>query len=268
MDRMGVLGNDPRPNMKTLSSNQKRPCGPGVVALVVTFLLTALSVGQARAAEESGWACLGFSDAGDHVAVETFGVREDTGAAFSTIRVIDVKANRFAAPAVTTCIGKGCEESKDPAPTAKEARTRNHQKARSTLAQFGIGENLHGERSLLSAKSRTVQNPGSGAKELVLETAQFPWLGVYSNLVLRELAASQGKNPPRMIDLRLQRSGTEVILQKDESIPKSRGTGISSYELEAVTTYKNSLLVVLRFVRPGHQGEEASQLFVTGQVAP
>ncbi len=271
MDRMGVLRHDPRPNMKTSSANKKQGHRPLVVALVATFLPIALPIGQARAAEESGWACLGFSEAGDHVAVEVFGVREDTDAAYSTIRVVDVKTNRFAAPAVTTCIGKGCEDPGGSSPTAKEARTRNHQKAKSTMAQFGIGEDLRGERSLLSAKSRTVQGEGSDAKDMAIESAQFPWLGAYANLVLREVkapGASQGKHTARMIDLRLQRAGAEVILQKDDSIPKSRGTGIHSYGLEAVVTHKNSLLVVLRYARAGQKGEEVSQLFVTGQVGP
>ncbi len=257
--------------MKTSSASKRNGDSRGVIAFVAALVWGALSIGQARAAEESGWACLGFSDAGDHVAVEVFDVREDTGAAHSTIRVIDVKANRFAAPAVITCIGKGCEDPGSSAPTAKEARLRNHQKAKSTLAQFGIGEDLRGQRNLLSAKSRTAQGDGSDGKDMALETAQFAWLGGFSSLVLREVkapGASQGKHIPRMIDLRLQRAGAEVVLQKDDSIPKSRGAGVYAYELEAAITYKNSLLVVLRYTRPGQKGEEVSQLFVTGQAAP
>jgi predicted secreted protein len=104
------------------------------------------------------------------------------------------------------------------------------------------------------------------------ETAQFAWLGAYCSLVLREVpapgAAEGGKRSARMIDLRLQRSGAEVILQKDESIPKSRGAGIYSYEVEAAITYKNSLLVVLRYARPDNRGPDISQLFVTGEIGP
>jgi len=102
------------------------------------------------------------------------------------------------------------------------------------------------------------------------ETAHFRWVNVDWTLVLQEIPAASGNTAgnglPRMIDLRLQRLAMELILQKDKSIPKSRGAGIYSYGLDTVITYKNILLVVLRYVQPGRQGPDISQMFVTAEV--
>lgn len=255
--------------MKTLPSSQNRRRGRA--AVLVTFLLTTLLAPALRADEESGWACLGFSDSGDYVAVERFGVHEDSGAAYSMIRVIDVKANRFATPEITTCVGKGCEAPQGSAPTTQEARARNRQNAKSTLAQFGLGDSLRGERLLLSARNRTIPDRGSREGATAAESAQFTWMGINCALMLRELpapGAPGGKHAPRMIDVRLERGGLELVLQKDEHLPKSRGAGVYAYELEAVLAHKGSLLVVLRYSMPARQGAEVSQLFVTGTVAP
>jgi hypothetical protein len=66
------------------------------------------------------------------------------------------------------------------------------------------------------------------------------------------------------VSARLQKYGTELVLQKDKSLPKSRGAGIYWYELDTMITYRSSLLVVLRHARPGHEGVDVSQMFVTG----
>lgn len=255
--------------MKTLPSRPRRSRAP--VFRLGAFLLTMLLAASLHADEESGWACLGFSDSGDHVAVEWFGAHGDSGAAYSTIRVIDVKANRFVTPAIRTCIGKGCEAPHGPAPTVTEARVRNRQNAKSTLAQFGLAGNLRGERLLFSGRSRTMPDRTPRARATALESAQFTWMGTPCALVLRELqapGAQAGRHAARMIDLRLQRPGLEVVLQTDEHLPKSRGATVDAYELEAVLVHGRALLVVIRYTQPGRRGPEASQLFVSGQIGP
>jgi predicted secreted protein len=252
--------------MKTTPSSESKRCSTAIMA----FLLPLLSSPTVRAAEESSWAFLGFSPDGSYAAVETFGVHEDGGSPYSVIRIVDTKGNRFAGPAITTCIGQGCEDAKNPNPTMKEARTRNRVKAKEALARFAIDANLQGERPKLSARQRTSVAQGSGGGGMAQEQAQFRWQGVDCSLVLQEVPAPDGTGggdkSPRMIDLRLQRYGTELVLQSDKSIPKSRGAGIYSYELDAVITYGGSLLVVLRHTRPGHPGPLTSQMFVTAGV--
>ena len=252
--------------MRMQSSNYTYRCSTSIIA----FVLTALASQRVRATQESEWAFLGFSLDGDYAAVEIFGVHEDGGSPYSVIRIIDTKANRFTLPPITTCIGQGCEDPRSPHPTMKEVRTRNRLKAKESLVRYRIEPNLQGERTKLSAKQRTSTNQGSGVAGLAQETAQFRWLNSDWTLMLQETPApggtDGGSGRPRMIDLRLQRYGAEVTLQRDASVPKSRGAGIYSYELDTVLTYGSSLVVVLRFARPGRQGPEVSQLFVTGQV--
>jgi predicted secreted protein len=250
--------------MKTLSFGS----GLGRSIVVAAFILMALSSREVGAAEESAWAFLGFSDDGGFVAVEIFGVHEDSGAPYSIIRIIDTKANQFVVPPITTCVGQGCDDTKLAKPTQKEVRTINREKAKEALARFRIDINLQGQRTKLSWKQRAHGDPGSGAVGMARETAQFRWLNADWTLVLQEVPAPNGRDtgngPPRMIDLRLQKYGSELILQKDKSIPKSRGTGIYWYELDTMITYNNSVLVVLRYARPGDEGPDVSQLFVTG----
>jgi predicted secreted protein len=251
-------------NMKTSTSNDKRRLG----AVLVAFLLTVLSSRQVRATEESAWAFLGFSDDGDYAAVEIFGVHGDESP-HSTIRIINTKANQFVGPPISTCMGRGqgCEDAKNPNATQKEARTRNRLKAKEALASHRIDANLQGEWTKLSAKQRSIVDQGSGDDGMAIETIPLRWQGVDWNLVLQEVPAPGGKNAgygqPRMIDLRLQKNGNEFSLQKDRAIPRSRGTGIYSYGLDTAITYRNTLLVVLRYARPGRDGSEITQLFVT-----
>ena len=253
--------------MHPLSSSKKLHHSIAGLAVLLTVMLTVLSSRRVHATEESEWAFLGFSLEGDYAAVESFGVHEDGGSAYSMIRIIDTKANRFASPPISTCVGQGCEASKNQNPTTKEARTLNRLKAKESLVRFRIEPNLQGERIRLSAKQRTSANQAAGVGGMAQESAQFRWRNVDWTLVLQETPAPSGTSgehgTPRMIDLRLQRSGAEAILQRDSSIPKSRGAGIYSYELDTVITYGSSLFVVLRYARPGHQGPDVSQMFVT-----
>jgi predicted secreted protein len=252
--------------MRTLPSSDKLRRGAAAVA----FFLMVGSSQQVRATEESEWAFLGFSAEGDYAAVELFGVHDDGASPFSLIRIIDIKANRFAEAPIWTCIGPGCEEPKNASPTTKEARTRNRQKARDALARFRIDANVQGERTKLSAKQRTSANQASGAAGMAQETAQFRWMNTEWTLVLQEVPAPKGADgghgTPRMLDLRLQRNGNELTLQKDRSIPKSRGVGIYAYELDTVLTYRSSLLVVVRHMQAGHEGPDTSQMFITAEV--
>jgi predicted secreted protein len=250
-------------DMKTSLSSSNLHRGTAIVA----FLFAVLSGHQVRAGEESSWALLGFSEDGAYAAVEVFGGSANGASPFSMIRIIDTKANQFAAPPITTCVGQGCEAPKTASPTQKEVRTLNRQKAKETLARFRIDVNAQGERSKLSAKQRTSGDHDPEGRGLARETAQFRWLGANWTLVLQEVpipgGGEGGHERARMIDLRAQRDGTEIILQKDRTLPKSRGAGIYWYDLDTVITYKNSLLVVLRHARPGRQGPDVTQLFVT-----
>jgi len=235
----------------------------GCGAAILAFLLATLASQRVWAAEESSWAFLGFSDDGASAAVEVFGAQADGDSPYSTIRIIDTKTNQFAGPAITTCVGQGCEAPTNPNPTLKEVRTQNRQKAKEALGRFRIDANLQGERIRWSAKQRTLGQQGSNG--MARETAQFRWLDADWTLALQEVQSpgpDNGHGHPRMIDLRLQKYGAEFILQKDKSVPKSRGTGIYSYELDAAIGYRGSLLVVLRYTRSAPHGPDISQLFV------
>lgn len=242
--------------MKPSSLGNRLFRGVGLVALV----LAASSSADVRA-EESSWAFLGFSQEGGFAAVETFGMRGDRELPWSTIRIIDTKANQFAGLPVTTCVGQGCDPVKAPDPGLKEVRVWNREKARDLLAKFHIDSNIQGQRNSLATKQRGVDESG-----LSREAIQFRWLDANCTLVLQEVVAPNGRDGSgrqRMIDLRLQRPGSDLVLQKDTHVPHSRGQGIQSYGMDTMITYGNNILVVLRFARLGPKGSEISQLFVT-----
>jgi predicted secreted protein len=228
-------------------------------------LASALASRSVRA-EESSWAFVGFSQDGSFAAVEMFGTRGDRESPYSTIRIIDTKANQFTGPPITTCVGQGCAElPKSAEPGLKEVRTWNRERAREALGRFRIDLNLQGTRNSLSTKQRMSVDQGQGTGGMAREAIQFRWLDADCTLVLQEVPAPNGKDggASRMIDLRLQRGGTELVLQKDARIPQSRGTGIYSYEMDSMITYGTTLLVVLRYTRPGQRGPEIAQMFVT-----
>lgn len=242
--------------MKRSSSGQRFFRGVGMTA----FILAAWSSPEAQA-EESSWAFLGFSQEGGFAAVETFGMHGDRESPWSTIRIIDTKANQFAGLPVTTCVGQGCEAVKVPDASLKDVRAWNRDRARELLAKFHIDPSIQGQRNSLATKQRGVDQTG-----LSREAIPFRWLDADCTLVLQEVPAPGGKDGSgrqRMIDLRLQRPGSDLVLQKDTHVPQSRGQGIQSYGMDSMITYGNTILVVLRYARLGPKGSEVSQMFVT-----
>lgn len=241
-----------------------RPGGDGLrlAGAIVVCLACALSSRSVHA-EESSWAFVGFSQDGIFAAVEMFGTRGDLESPYSMIRIIDTKANQFVGPPITTCVGQGCAPLKSAEASLKDVRSLNREKAREPLGRFHIDANLQGNRNSLSTRQRSSVEQGGGG--LARESIRFRWLDADCTLVLQEVAAPNSKDggASRMIDLRLQRPGSELVLQKDARIPQSRGAGIYSYELDSMITYGNTLLVVLRYTRPGPRGPEIAQMFVT-----
>jgi predicted secreted protein len=228
---------------------------------VACILVAASSTARA---EESSWAFLGFSQEGGFAGVEIFGMHGERESPYSMIRVIDTRANQFIGPPISTCVGQGCEAPKTPDPSLKDVRAWNREKAKEALAKYHIDANLQGQRNSLTTKQRVVDQASGG---MARESIQFRWLDADCVLVLQEVPASNGRDSgagrPRMIDLRLQRPGSDMILQKDNRIPQSRGAGIHAYEMDSMMTYGNTIVVVLRYSRPGHPGAETSQMFVT-----
>jgi predicted secreted protein len=230
------------------------------IVAMTAFLLTALSSSPLHA-EESSWAFWGFSPDGGFAAVELFGTRGDGESPWSTFRIIDMKANQFAGSPITTCVGQGCESVKVSDPSLKDVRGWNRDRARETLAKYNIDSNIQGQRNSLVTKQRGVDQGG-----LSRETIQFRWLNADCTLVLQEVPAPNGKDGSggqRMIDLRLQRPGSDLVLQKDTHVPQSRGKGVQSYGMDSMITYGNTILVVLRYARLGAKGTDLSQMFVT-----
>ena len=141
-------------------------------------------------------------------------------------------------------------------------RASNRDKSKELLAKYHIDPNLQGQRNSLATKQRGVDQGG-----MARETIQFRWLNTDCTLVLQELPAPKAKEAgsarQRMIDLRLQRPGSDLVLQKDTHVPQSRGHGIESYGMDSMITYGNTIVVALRYARLGPKGADVSQMFVT-----
>lgn len=250
------------------SRKMRTPCPPRgpLAALVLTVLLTVLSDRPARANEESSWAFIGFSVDGAYAAVEIFGTHGDGDAPYSMIRVIDTRSNQFTTPPITACAGAGCEGAKAAGASLRDVRAQNRLQAKEALDRHHVDLSLQGERTKLSSRQGALLGQG-GPAGVAQEAAPFRWEDAECLLQLYAVpapsGAERGQPAPRMIDLRLHRAGAELVLQKDKSIPKSRGAGIYAYELDTVITYRTSLLVVLRHTRPSPHGPVVSQMFVT-----
>jgi predicted secreted protein len=55
-------------------------------------------------------------------------------------------------------------------------------------------------------------------------------------------------------------------LQKDRSVPKSRGSCPSGYGIENVYIYKKGIAVIVSYGMPGFEGPDVRHLIVTGKL--
>jgi predicted secreted protein len=211
------------------------------------FLLTlTLSITlSTHAGDASQWEIIGFSKDGNYFAFERFGSYDGSGFPYSEIFILNVCKNDYATKPITTVV----EEEN----TNVDARTVNRKKAKSLLTQFGI----------------IIGNVGQTFYERKQEDEEVPPF-TYRNQKMQVLLETEDLALNDQIGVNLQKMTLSLkhpkgiqVLQKDKSLPKSRGSAYS-YWIATVVAYENSLIALVSYYSVGYEGPDTRQIAVSG----
>ncbi len=252
----------------------------------------------ALAAENSTGNSLGFSRDGNHFVFEEYGTTDGLGLPYVNLYGIDIAGDRWVKG--TPVRLRGTEEEaiafeKKLADdgitdrweieagfreTANQKRLQAQEVARPALAPLGK----------LSAAQLQVYNPPheftSNAKQVRFSlvgyrtlvnssTSQDVWrlnLAEFKFPAKKECFEQYDSMKGFSLRLTNEASGTELVLNKDARVPKSRGCP-QKYYIEQVLTYARpdgsySLAVLVRYSLPGFEGPDGRLLAVTAIVDP
>lgn len=226
---------------------------------------------------------IGFSADGKYLAFEQYGTGDATGEPFAMIYFVDTQKNAF--------VGKSFEVwDLNGEATETEARRRAAARAARELKRLKIVPGNTGkllvahlptDRSytelIADREAQYVDGVMTDKIRFVDEENLFE-VGEYYELTLKSVidknAACESIEPAldfhRLeLSLDLFVGGETVwprslILQKDETLPKSRGCPLS-YTPERVYAYKDKLAVFIGILKPGFEGPDSDYMVVTGK---
>lgn len=232
-----------------------------------TILLTLLLSLNARAGNLFTYTNLGFSPDGKYYAYIQTTYQDGSGFPQAIAAVVDVKANKFVASKNIILQNENATVESAYKKAVKEL----------ALSKYKIKAGSNPGTNLLvrmeTDKSEYTNNlfskesyPEGGASvfapryEIVIEQKNDPKTGASEQCFTEQSMLTK-------ISL-LGKEGSDnenIILQEDESLPKSRVCGYD-YKLARVIYYKNSLVVVSTFKTIGFEGPDYQQMVTTGFV--
>jgi predicted secreted protein len=236
------------------------------------FALVALSLSvlcsTASAGDFATLNFIGFSKDGRYLAFEEYGTQDGSGFPYANFYVIDVAKNSFAAPAVTVRLEQE---------TATEQMARARAKLRAAAALKRIRIVAGNTGTLLVSRlltDITAYDRKDSADERKINFAEVIGSmyreGDY-DLILRSSNAEVKDctyldDPPKKLELLLRDNNADktLVLQKDASLPSSRGCP-TSYEMQRVYVYKNFIAVFLNTYHMGFEGPDMRYMVVTGK---
>lgn len=254
---------------------------------VVTFLLFILSL-PLSAGEAARLHFIGFSEAGNHLAFQQYGITDGEGLAFANTYFIDVNTNKYAANPVETRGEPDVEEEIKERQTENKVvedktieiekishnvlpvntvRQNNLKQAANRLEALKIIEGNQGEHVIAHLMSDVGVKPST-----VKFSVGMPLRGGSYETYTLNLEERAGKaecfdiGEPKMLTLHLIHDGVDKtkILQADKIIPKSRGCPLR-YRIQDVYLYREEFIAVfLNVFKPGFEGESMRYMVVTG----
>jgi predicted secreted protein len=210
---------------------------------------------------------IGFSKDGRYLAFEEYGTQDGSGFPYSTIYFIDTQRNAYAGPSVAVRLEKE---------TASEtmARKRSALLATKKLRQLGIIKGNTGKVVVSHLMTDQTFDDASDDKKANLvkfaeEVQSMHREGDYE-LLLTPIPAKDNDcevyGDVFMLDLKLtnKTDDTSTFLQKDTSLPKSRGCPLS-YRIQDVYLYQDFIAVFANVFTQGFEGPDMRFLAVTGK---
>jgi predicted secreted protein len=214
---------------------------------------------------------IGFSENGEYLAFEQYGIQDGSGFAYTEIIMVNVPKNSYACPTIT-CIGD--EEHMTLAITRDSVLTKARSKLKMlSIVQGNTGEHvIHHPLSDLEADPKHVRfyEQAGGIQAL-------SGLREYA-LTLNEIEVSNDNNeygygfgPPKMLELIINTPGVDekVVLQRDTKLPKRR-SNVLYYRIQDVYIYhcagQKYIAVFICYDMPGFEGSDLRFMVVTARL--
>ncbi|HTP58118.1 MAG TPA: DUF2259 domain-containing protein [Spirochaetia bacterium] len=192
---------------------------------------------------------VGFSDDGKYCAVETVGVQDGSGFPYATLFIIDVAANDWATDPVSIVLKTtGAVPS-----SALDAHDALWSSSKGALTRYGIDPSRAGRLIAASDPNRVEFKAGEDSYALVLTAS--PAKGSTDDM------------PLALMELQLLHGSDHRVLQKDASVPKSRGNAYA-YRISEVRLDGDNLAIIIDYDRTGFEGPDTRQIVVTTRLNP
>ena len=213
---------------------------------------------------------IGFSNDGRYLAFEEYGTQDGSGYPFATIHIIDTAKNAYASPKIDVMV-------EDEMGAETTARSRVAVKAAKKLKQFRIVRGNTG-RLILSHPLTDLTFEGEAGKKADTLVKFSEEVTPYHREGDYELLLTPVKVTPKdctdygydifMLELKLTNNvgeGTSKFLQKDTSLPASRGC-VMSYRIQDIYIYKGIIAVFMSFDTPGFEGPDTRFMATAGKL--
>ena len=236
----------------------------------LAFAIVMLVVTSVYAGDLSTLNFIGFSNDGRYLAFEEYGLQDGSGYPFATIHIIDTTKNAYAAARIDVMV-------EDEMGAESTARSRVAVKASKKLKQFRIVRGNTG-RLVLSHPLTDLTFEGEAGKKADTLVKFSEEVTPYHREGDYELLLTPIKVTPKdctdygydifMLELKLTNNageGTSKFLQKDVSLPASRGC-VMSYRIQDVYIYKGTIAVFISFDTPGFEGPDTRFMVTAGKL--
>ena len=212
--------------------------------LVAPFVLLLAFAMPAWAGDASEYRFLGFSDDLKYCAFEISGVYDGSGFPYTTVYLVIVDSNDYAAGPIEAT-GENGETPEEVRSSAEESAAMRLKALRIDGSNIGIGSEISGDHVLAA----TLQG----------EKAPYE---------LRLVERDVGNDPDtdqaqKMFELDVVNDGRSQVLQKDSSLPRGR-KGAYQYGIRAAYVNGDKVAVFVEFLRAGFEGPDTRQMIVTG----
>lgn len=241
------------------------------ITLVFAILCALSSV--ASAGDFSTLNLIGFSKDGRYLAFEEYGMQDGSGFPYSNIYVVDVVKNSFAGNPVRVRIDNETA-------TEKLARSRAKLGSSAAFKRFGIVLGNTGtqvvSRLLTDLSANNVPSKGPNDAQTInfaeiigsmYQSGDYELKLKSTKTKTKECDAFGDDYDVLMLDVTLydRENKKTTILQKDSSLPSSRGCPIN-YVMQHVYLYQGYIAVFINTYHVGFEGPDMRYMVVTGKI--
>ena len=244
-----------------------------IYLLLFAFFIFALMPASVFAGDFATLNFIGFSEDGKYLAFEEYGTQDGSGFPYSTYYFIETAKNAYAAAPIKITVRE------EPVPTEESIRLKAKKAAATNLNKFKIVTGNTG--TLLAARLPTDIGaekiiPNDENKNQTIKFYDDQYEGYGGDIYELRLMTSKADSKPCKdygfekdsivkfeLSLKNTNGGKETVLQKDKTLPESRGC-THTYSVQNVYTYKNQIAVFMNTYTYGFEGPDMRFMVVTG----